>query len=182
MKRSLLVAATILILTFTSLAQTRSADSPATKEDVDRYLKAIHSEDMSKQMVQAMVPAMHKMMHDLYLKHQTELPPDYETKMSAMMDDMMKTMPIDEMMKSAAPVYQKHFTKGDIDSLVTFYTSPTGEKILREMPAIMSEAMQNMSPIMVKYVDTMQKRMQAETNTMIANSKKPAAGGSTPQN
>jgi hypothetical protein len=174
MKRSLLVVATLLTLSFASLAQTWSADSPATKEDIDRYLQAIHSQEMTKQMVQAMIPGMHQMMHDMYLKHQSELPPDYEPKMSAMLDDMMKSMPMDEMMKAMVPVYQKHFTKGDIDSLVAFYTSPTGEKILHEMPAIMAEAMKSMSPIMTKYMETMQQRVQRETNQMIANSKKSA--------
>jgi len=172
MKRSLLVAALVVLFSWCCVAQTRSADSPATGEDVDRYLQAIHSQEMTKQMVQAMIPGMHQMMHDMYLKHQNELPPDYESKMSAMLDDMMKSMPMDEMMKAMVPVYQKHFTKGDIDSLVAFYTSPTGEKILHEMPAIMGEAMKSMSPIMTKYVESMQQRVQRETNQMIAHSKK----------
>jgi uncharacterized protein len=182
MKRSLFVVATILTLSFASLAQTTSADSPATKEDIDRYLQAIHSQEMTKQMVQAMIPGMHQMMHDMYVKHQSELPPDYESKMSAMLDDMMKSMPMDEMMKAMVPVYQKHFTKGDIDSLVAFYTSPTGEKILHEMPAIMGEAMKSMSPIMTRYMETMQQRVQRETNTMIANSKKSATGSPATHN
>ena len=34
------------------------------------------------------------------------------------------------MMQSMVPAYQKHFTKGDIDNLVAFYSSPTGEKVI----------------------------------------------------
>ncbi len=40
------------------------------------------------------------------------------------------------------PVYEKHLTKGEVDALVAFYSDPKGQKILNEMPAMTSEAMQ----------------------------------------
>ena len=40
------------------------------------------------------------------------------------------------------PVYQKHFTKVEMDALAEFYTAPTGQKILKEMPEVVTEAMQ----------------------------------------
>jgi len=176
MKRLLVALAIVVLLSWTCVAQTNAADAPASKEDVQRYLDAVHSRDLTKKMMAAMVPAMHGLMHDEYLKHKDELPADYESKMTAMVDDMFASMPFDEMIEAMAPVYQKHFTKGDIDSLVAFYTSPTGSKILNEMPAIMAEAMQNMRPIMSKYMDTMQERIKKETETMIAESKKKSSG------
>ena len=33
-------------------------------------------------------------------------------------------------MQAMVPAYQKHFTKGDIDNLVAFYSSPTGEEVI----------------------------------------------------
>jgi hypothetical protein len=96
--------------------------------------------------------------------------------MNAMMDDMFSNMPMDEMMQAMIPAYQKHFTKGDIDNLVAFYSSPTGAKLLQEMPAIMAEAMQDTMPIMTKYMDTVQTRLQKETDTMIAEAKKSSSG------
>ena len=32
--------------------------------------------------------------------------------MTKQMDDMLKNMPLDEMMQATIPAYQKHFTKG----------------------------------------------------------------------
>jgi len=162
----------VFLLAYGCLAQTSDDNSPAAKEDVQRYLEVVHSHDMMKKMAAAMTKSMHQLMHEQYLKHKDDLPADYESKMNAMMDDMLANMPWDEMMQSMAPVYQKHFTKGDINSLIVFYSSPTGEKILREMPAIMSEAMQNMMPLMTKYMETVQRRLQKETEVMIAQSKK----------
>lgn len=182
MKRVLCFLAAVLALSWTSLAQTNAADSPATREDVQRYLQVVHSQDMAKKMAGAMSQGMRQLLHQQYLKHKDELPPDYETRMTAMMNDLLNDMPWDDMIQAMAPVYQKHFTKGDIDSLIAFYSSPTGDKLLREMPAIMAEAMQSMTPIMTKYMETVQQRLQKETDTMIAQSRKTSTGAQATHN
>lgn len=87
------------------------------------------------------------------MKHKDNLPADYESKIASMMDDMFQNMPRDEMTQAMVPAYQKHLTKGDIDNLVAFYSTPTGAKLLREMPSMLAEAMQSMMPIMTKYVE-----------------------------
>lgn len=172
MQRLLFVVAMVCVLSWTCVAQTSVADTPATKEDVERYLQVVQSHDMLKKMVVAMSQGTHQMLHEQYLKHKNDLPADYESKMTARMDEMFQNMPWDEMMQATVPVYQKHLTKGDVDNLVAFYASPTGAKLLREMPTIMAEAMQSMTPILTKYTDTVQQRLLQETDVMIAQSKK----------
>jgi len=172
MKRLVSVAAVVFFLSWSCFAQTNVDDSPATKADVERYFQIVNSHDMMKKLMASMAQGIQQMTHEQYVKHQDELPAGYETKMNAMMDDMFNNMPMDEMMQSMVPAYQKHFTKGDIDNLVAFYSSPTGEKVLRELPSIMAEAMQGMMPIMTKYMETVQQRLLKETNDMIARSKK----------
>jgi hypothetical protein len=100
--------------------------------------------------------------------------------MNKRMDDMLKSFPWDEMLDAMVPVYQKHFTKGDVDALVAFYSGPTGQKLLNEMPAIMGEAMQAMMPLMQKNIDGMNKHLQDEIAEIIKQSDaKP--GNATPQ-
>jgi hypothetical protein len=91
-----------------------------------------------------------------------------------MMDDMVKNFPWDDMMKAAVPVYQKHFTKGDIDALVAFYASPTGQKMLREMPALLAESMEAMMPIIQGHIEKVSSRMQTEMADMIKGPATPA--------
>ena len=134
---------------------------------------------MMKKTTAAMTQSMHQMMHEQYLKHRDELPADYEEKINAMMDDMFANMPMDEMMQAMVPAYQKHLTKGDIDNLVAFYSTPTGEKLLRDLPAIMAESMQHMMPILTKYIDTVKQTLLKKTAAMIAESKK-APNATTP--
>jgi len=166
--------ATLLCFTFvyTAAAQT-SADSPATKEDVDKYLQVIHAHQMMHQMTDAMIKPMHQMLHDQFMKDQDKLPPDFEQRMTQRMDDMMKTMPWDDMLDAMVPAYQKHFTKGDMDALVGFYSTPRGQKILGELPAVTAEAMQAMMPLIRKQMDAMTSQIQAEVAEMKKNAKKP---------
>jgi len=69
-------------------------------------------------------------------------------------------------------LYQKHFTKADIDSLIAFYASPTGQKVLREMPGITAEAMQSMIPIMQKQMEAIRQRVQEQVADALKDSTK----------
>jgi hypothetical protein len=60
------------------------------------------------------------MAHEQYLKHKDKLPADFEQRMTKMTEDMMKNSPIEEMLQAMIPVYQKHWTKGDVEAMVAF--------------------------------------------------------------
>jgi hypothetical protein len=147
---------------------------PVTRQPRKRMSKDIFRSLNQTTLMVSMSQGIQQMTHEQYVKHQDELPAGYEAKMNAMMDDMFQNMPLDEMMDSMVPAYQKHFTEGDINNLIAFYSSPTGAKLLRELPEIMAESMQDMMPVMTKYLETIQTRLKKETDTMIAQSKKPA--------
>jgi uncharacterized protein len=179
MKRLLPVLILALFCSAATWAQQTGADAPASKEDVQRYLDVMHSREMMSQIVDAMAKPMHQMIHEEYLKSKDTLPADFEARMDKMEDDMMKSFPWDEMLQSMVPVYQKHLTKGEIDALVAFYSAPTGQKLLREMPAITAEAMETMMPILRKQLDAMNDRIQEQVAQMLKDSK--AKPGEKPQ-
>jgi hypothetical protein len=167
MKHFLVSALLCLSFACSGLAQDPAANAPATKEDVEKYFQLVHSQDMLQKMLDAMAKPMHQMTHDRYLKDKDKLPADFETKMNKLTDDMLKDMPFDEMMQAMVPAYQKHFTKGDMGALVAFYSSPTGQKLLQELPAIMGEAMTAMMPIMRQHMDAANRRLQQEAEEML---------------
>jgi hypothetical protein len=160
----------ILSLAGDCRAQQTSADAPASKEDIQKYLEVMHSKDMMAQMAGAMSKPMHQMIHEQYLKNQDKLPPDFEKRLNKVMDDFMATVPWDQMLDNMVPVYQKHLTKGDVDALTAFYSTPTGQKILKELPQITAEAMQNIMPLMQKSMESMNQRLQQETDAMLKES------------
>jgi len=175
MKRFILAVAICLAIGSNTFAQSGDPNAQASKEDIQRYLDVMHSHDTMQNMIAAMAKPMQQMIHDQFVKDQDKLPPDFEARMNKMMDDQLKDVPVDELMQAMVPTYQKHFTKGDIDALVTFYSTPTGQKLLKDMPAIMGESMQVIMPIMRKHMDAVNQRMQQQVAEMMKESvKKPA--------
>lgn len=173
MKR-LLIAAT-LCLTFSLAAFAQENDqTPASRTDVQTYFETVGSHEQLKKTVEAMLQPMHQMFHDQFEKDKDKLPADFEERMTKQMDDMIKNMPMDEMIQAMIPAYQKHFTKGDINAMLAFYSSPTGQKLLREMPAITAESMSAMMPIMNRYMEDVQKKLQQEADEMTKESEKKA--------
>ena len=66
----------------------------------------------------------------------------YQGMINEMINDIDKDYPVDAILNDLVPIYQRHLTKSDCDELVAFYSSPAGQKVLRELPAITSESMQ----------------------------------------
>ena len=159
MKRSALALVICLAFACAGYAQQNAADAPASKEDIQRYYDAMRIREMTTNMLQAMKPGMHKMVRE-QMKDLPNLPPDFEARMDKMTDNMIDNIHVDDLLQVMAPVYQKHFTKGDVDALVAFYSGPTGQKVLKEMPAIMGEAMEASSGVMKKMMANMQQQVE----------------------
>lgn len=168
MKRILMCIGLCMVLCSGVIAQS-AADTPATKEDVEKYLSEIHAREMMQKMVQAMADPMHRMMHDQFLKMKEDykVPDDFEARVDNVLDDMLAGFPWDELLQAMVPTYQKHFTKGDLEALTAFYSSPTGQKLLREMPAVTAETMDTIQPMITKHMDEVQARVEKEVAEML---------------
>jgi hypothetical protein len=165
-----LLASLCLLFGWSAVGQKTGADAPASKADVEKYLQVMHSREMVGKMLEAMSKPMHEMVHQQYLKNKEKLPADFEARMNQRMDQSMRNLPYDEMFESMVPVYQKHFTKGDIDALMTFYSTPTGQKLLREMPEVVAEAMQSVMPLLQKHMEAVNERIRQEITAMVRES------------
>ncbi len=79
------------------------------------------------------------------------------------------------MLDDMIPVYQRHLTKQDVDSMLAFYNTPTGQKLLREQPAMMAEGMQATQPRMQKMMsdlmDKVEQMVSEETKSPAATAK-----------
>lgn len=63
---------------------------------------------------------------------------------------MMSPEFIDSYLAQFIPIYQRHFTKSEVDDLISFYASSAGQKLLHEQPAITQESMTVVVPLMQK--------------------------------
>lgn len=167
--RAALLACLLLVLP--TMAQQNAADAPATKEDVERYFEVMHVRGLVQTVMDAMTKQVRQMTHEQWQKNSAKLPPDFEQRMDRMMDDMLKAMPLDQMFDAMIPVYQKHLTKGDLDAIVAFYSTPAGQKLIRELPAMTQESMQAITPILQQQMSDMQKRVETEVAEMVKQAK-----------
>jgi hypothetical protein len=171
-----LLAVICLALAAPALAQT--ADEPASRDDIILLLRTMHSHDFTQKIIAAQSAGMRELMRNQVMKEKGSVPADFDSHFDKEMDALLKGMPMDEMMQAMIPAYQKHFTHGDIEAMNAFYASPVGQKVLQELPAVMQEGMQEMMPILTKYVSDWKEHAQKEMES--APAKTPA--GSVVQN
>jgi hypothetical protein len=165
MKRFVLLLVVCLLLGSVSFAQQSPADAPASKADIEKYLDVMHTRDMMKTIMDAMSKQLHQMVAE-QMKKDPAMTPEMEARVNKMTDGIIKNLPLDEMLDAMIPVYQKHFTKGNIEDLLAFYSTPTGQKIIKELPSITTEAMQAVMPISQKMMATAMQRVQNEIAQM----------------
>ncbi len=172
MKRFLIALMLCVAFAGTAAAQQPAANAPASKADVERLLQVMHMQQTMVKMAKAMSGPMHKMIHEEYLKdkEKCKLPADFEARMNEILDQSMQSVPWQKMIQEIVPVYQRHFTKADIDGLIAFYSGPTGQKFMREAPAISAETMQVTMPIMLARNTELIKRVKQEFQKFKKNS------------
>jgi uncharacterized protein len=160
-----LIAAICLAFAAPALAQTTpAADEPASRDDIILLLRTMHSHDFMQKIMSAQSASMREMLHEEMTKN-GKAPADFDKRFAKAIDDLLKGMPMDEMMQVMIPAYQRHFTHGDIEAMNAFYSSPVGQKVIEELPAVTQEGMKEMMPIMLKYIDEWKERMQKDMQT-----------------
>jgi hypothetical protein len=166
MKKLYFVLASFLLLGTVCLAQQAPGDAPASKEDIERYFQVMHVRETMKVTMDAVVKQVRQMSHERMQKDAPNLPPEVQARIDKMLDEMFKDFPVEELLQTMVPVYQKHMTKNDIDAVVAFYSTPTGKKLLKELPAMLQESMQASSALIRARMDQAMQRVQVEIAQM----------------
>jgi hypothetical protein len=160
MKRCLILLGLILATACTTLGQQAAVDASASREDIRNLFEVMHIRDQMKQVMDQVLQQMKSLNHEQIKKHDPEVTDQEIAKLDAMSDQFLKDVPIDGMLDDMVPVYQKHLSKADVDAMVGFYSSPTGQKILAEMPKMTAEGMQAMQPRMRKMMEEVSEKME----------------------
>lgn len=140
-----LLVALLLTSSFSVAAQTTTvsiAPDAASKEDVKKLFDVMASREQMQQMLQQVFSQMRSLSHEQIKQRHPDISQEEIARMDRLSTDFIKKFPVDDMLNDLMPIYQKHFTKSEIDALIAFYSSPTGQKFLYEMPAVTAEAMQ----------------------------------------
>jgi len=171
MKRICLLVVGAILLTSIASAQQSPPESPAaTKADIEKLFGALHLHEMMKNVMAASFQQSKQMVLEALKKKGGQLSDEQVKRMNAFFDDFAKNVDFDGMLDDMVPVYQRHLSQQDVAAMLVFYDSPTGQKILREQPAMMAEGMQAMHPRMEKMmsdaIDQAEKMVSEQTGEM----------------
>lgn len=171
MKPAALFPSLFLLLTPICLGQQTAAGAPASKEDVAKLFEVMHIRDMMKQVMDIAVKQSRQLARNQMKKDFPNMPPDQAAQMDRMMDDMFNGLPIEQLLQNMVPVYQKHFTKGDMDAILAFYSSSAGQKFIKETPAITQESMQASYGLLQQYMQTTMQKVRQRAEQMQKDAK-----------
>lgn len=125
-----------------SRAQESSNSDVPDRADVIKLLDLMHTRAQMVQALEGMETQMRLGAEQGFKQKVPDATPAQLAKIDQLFDGIFQPLPIDEMIDAIVPIYQRHLTKTDLVAITAFYSSPAGQKILKEQPAIMSEAMQ----------------------------------------
>ena len=144
MRRIIVLIAIMLMTGFPSLhAQAaNSTEQPASREDVLKFMDVLHIRQTLVQLYGGMGRQAKAAAEQAFKEKVPDASPEQLATVDHFAEGLFKDMPVDEILDAMVPIYQKHLTKSDMDGILAFYSSPAGQKLLREQPAMMQEGME----------------------------------------
>lgn len=147
------------------------AERPST-EQVLKLLDMMQIRDNLQITLDAMKTQM-KTGAEQMLREKIPIPtPEQLQSVHNIVDEAFGDLSMDDLIRDIVPVYQRHLSRSDVAALISFYSSPIGQKLRREQGAMMRESMeataagqQEKMELLLDKVDTrIQQLIQAEQN------------------
>jgi uncharacterized protein len=123
----------------------------ATKEQLARLFEVMRVKQQMDSVLKMMPAMVEKQMQEQVKAIRAQIPGSAEMspkEQEAMeqfqrriMEKALSAYPYEEMISDMTDVYQRHVTRADADAFIAFYSSPAGQRLLDEQPAIMKEYM-----------------------------------------
>lgn len=139
-------------------AQELSANAPTRAQ----LLKMFNLMEMDKQM-DSMRRTMRNVIAQQFSSPTVPLSPKQSEEMAKLNDELSARVLgpdyVKTMVEAMIPLYQRAFTRSDIDALIAFYSSVAGQKLLHKQPEIMAE-------LMPRVMSDMQEKMRKDMDAI----------------
>lgn len=143
------------------------ADGPASAAQVLKLLDLLQVRDSLQVTLDAVKKQMRTSAEDQFREKILNPSPEQLKSIQTIVDDVFGDLSADDMIKDVVPVYQKHLTRSDVRALVAFYSSPAGQKILREQPAMVRESMEAAGASQQKKMEKILARLDLRVEQLI---------------
>lgn len=159
MKNALLVMLISASLCAPGFAQ-QPASNAATKQDVEQLLTLTGVKERMHQMWAQMGQQMAlTAAESFHLKNPDATPLQVRKVQQVVEKSFQNSVAVlspDELINAVVPIYQKHLSHSDIQAIIAFYNTDAGKRFLKEQPAMQTESMQAVQPIIQKHLPEMQ--------------------------
>jgi hypothetical protein len=173
----------VLLASATWAQQVTSSGVPASKQDIERLFVALHVRERQQLVLENSHKQAKTMFNEILQKELPEASKEERTQLQGMIDEMIddidRDYPMEAILKDMVPIYQRHLTKSDSDELIAFYSSAIGQKVLRELPAITTEAMQVSSAYLQPRMEAAVSKLKEKVERMSEEDRKKKDGNST---
>ena len=154
----------VCFLLFTLPGISYSADE-SKRESVEKLLVLINADSMIDTVYSQMDQVMQRMGQQLGVKpSEQEIFDKFISKMVSMMKSEMNWAKMKEPM---IKIYLKHYSEKEIQDMIAFYKSDSGQSMIRKLPAVMRDSML-LSQKMVKGFIPKLKKMSKELEEELA--------------
>jgi uncharacterized protein len=179
--KHMIVLAFALAMSLSAFAQQAvSADQPAAREDVLRLMEATGIHQQYERMQTAMLQQMKGLLPTIEDEHLTATQRAKINDLTGrLIAETMNAYPVSDAINDIVPIYQKYFTRTDVDAITAFYLSPVGQKFIGKMPEITSEYMGIVVPKMQERLKPILDRYLKEFDDVLKTTR--GTGQSTPK-
>ncbi len=150
-----------LLFSFSALAQKQPASAPpakanpqskpaatangsnvASREQIMKLLELLQVPDSLAMTLEAMKEQMKVGALQMFREKVANPSPEQVKSVDAIVDEEFKMIGMEDLIQDVVPIFQKHLTRSDVEAVIRFYSSPVGQKIRHEQPAMARESLQ----------------------------------------
>lgn len=128
--------------TQTKAAKAADTGNVASREQIMKLLELLQVPDSLALTLDAMKEQMKVGALQMFREKVENPSPEQINSVNAIVDDEFKKIGMEDLIKDVVPIYQKHLSRSDVEAVIRFYSSPVGQKIRREQPAMARESLQ----------------------------------------
>jgi hypothetical protein len=147
-------------------------DQQATEQQIRKYFEVTRERRQLQQVLIWMPTVIEQQFQEQLRNIAAKLPPGkgitppvqaaLEKVRAKYIQRANEVFPIERMEADIIPVYQRHISRADADTLIEFYRSPPAQRMLDAEPIVMSDIMAIEMPLMQLHAQLLTNEMSAE--------------------
>ena len=163
-------ASLILLVAFSSSlcwGQFPDPNGPPTREEVLHFMQLLNVRDQIRQAMAGTLEQAKRSARQV-LASKTEHPTSAQfAELDRTVEEAFKSISVDDVLSVVVPVYQKHLTRGDLETVLAFYSSPVGQKLLHEMPAMTTETIEASNTVLEQRFNAIMDKIDQRTDELV---------------